>query len=404
MAEPKKLFSFEFVTLIFISFFAFCNMAVFYSFFDYLAGIGIPVEWRGFLLGLEPMSAFAMRLAVIPLLHLGNAVRVMTLALTMLVVALWSYSWAVTVPSLIVLRIFHGAAFVLLVSASMSLVVHLIPAERSAQGFGIVSVSVLVPYAVMPLLTDSLLRYVENEAGIYAGVTAMAVPGLLLLEVLRRRLKKSMAGMGGSLTARPGLDDLKQNIRQPTVVIILGVTLLLYLSYSTVFFFMKSFAARAELGSSGVFFTISTLVIMGVRVLSGKFLDKINKVRGLQIFAVQLVMCFISFGFVRSEWMYRLLAGYYGLCIGVFVPLLNSAMFLASPPRLRGLNTNLSLFMMDAGFFLGPCLGGMLVAAGCSFGLLFNVCAGFLAIGLALLTVLDRRTVSDARYGRGEAV
>ena len=73
MAEPRQPFTFEFVCLCFVSFFAFCNMSVFYSFFSYLGHIGIPEKWRGFLLGLEPMTAFVLRLAIIPRLHLGNA-------------------------------------------------------------------------------------------------------------------------------------------------------------------------------------------------------------------------------------------------------------------------------------------------------------------------------------------
>ncbi len=176
MAEPRKLFTFEFVSLCFVSFFAFCNMAVFFSFYGYLARLGIPVEWRGLLLGLEPMSAFALRLAIIPLLHLGNAVRVMMLALVMLVAALCSYLWVLTIPGLILLRVFHGAAFVLLVSASMSLLVHLIPRDRSAQGFGIMSVTVLVPYAVMPLVTDLLLPMLPSEAYLYAGSRSWPCP------------------------------------------------------------------------------------------------------------------------------------------------------------------------------------------------------------------------------------
>ncbi len=38
MRENERLFTFEFVSLNVISFFAFCNMSVFYSFFGYLAG------------------------------------------------------------------------------------------------------------------------------------------------------------------------------------------------------------------------------------------------------------------------------------------------------------------------------------------------------------------------------
>ncbi len=391
MAEPRKLFTFEFVSLCFVSFFAFCNMAVFFSFYGYLARLGIPVEWRGLLLGLEPMSAFALRLAIIPLLHLGNAVRVMMLALVMLVAALCSYLWVLTIPGLVLLRVFHGAAFVLLVSASMSLLVHLIPRDRSAQGFGIMSVTVLVPYAVMPLVTDLLLPMLPSEAYLYAGVTVMALPALILLEVLRRRVAKQAAGIDGTLMMRPSLAELRQNLRQRPVVLLLGVNLLVYLAYATVFFFMKSFAIHVHLGQGGTFFIIATLVMIAVRVLSGPLFDRVDKVRMLQVFTFQLVLCFVSFGFIRSPTIYYLLAGYYGLCIGVTLPLLNAALFLASPEHLRGMNTNLALFTMDAAFFVSPCVGGMFLAAGFSFGTLFDLCGGLLALSLVLLIVLRQR-------------
>ena len=65
--DDGKLFTYEFLMLNLVIFFSFCNMAVFYSFFDYLDRIGIPAHWRGFLVGLEPMSAFVLRLAVVPI-------------------------------------------------------------------------------------------------------------------------------------------------------------------------------------------------------------------------------------------------------------------------------------------------------------------------------------------------
>lgn len=399
MEEPKKLFTFEYVALCFISFFAFCNMSVFYSFFSYLGRIGIPEEWRGFLLGLEPMSAFALRLAVIPLLHIRNAVGVMMLALAMLVAALCSYSWALTIPSLVVLRIFHGAAFVLLVSASMSLVVHLIPKEKSAQGFGILSVAVLVPYAVMPLATDSLLHYVKNEAQIYAGITIMAAPAMILLEILRRRIKSASLDMDDAFMKRPGREELRQNFKQPGVSLILVVCLLVYLCYATVFFFMKTFTQGTPVGQSGIFFTIATLVMIAVRVLSGTLLDRIDKVRVLKIFIAQLILCLALFAFVHSTLFFYILAGYYGLCIGVILPVLNAALFLASPAKLRGLNTNLALFMMDAGFFLSPYIGGMFVAAGFPVSALFDICAAFLALSLILLSIVGWQMVGRPAEG-----
>ncbi|MCE5334962.1 MAG: MFS transporter [Desulfobacteraceae bacterium] len=395
MAEAKKLLTFEFVAINFVYFFAFCNMAVFYSFFEYLGKLGIPPEWRGLIVGLEPMSACALRLAIIPLLHLGNAIKVMMLALGMLVIALCSYMWVSDIPGLIVLRIFHGAAFVLLVSATMSLVVHLIPAERSAQGFGIVSIASLVPYAVMPLVTEGLLDRAGGEARIYAWITVMAAPGMVLLEVLRRRSKTWIEGIAGTLMKRPRLEEVTANLRQPGIAFLLGVCLFIYFVYSTVFFFMKSFSVQAGLEQGGIFFTICTIMLIAVRTIGGSAFDKVNKIRVLQIVSALLVLCFVLFGQIRSARMYYAMAVYYGLCMGIFMPVLTASLFVASPAHLRGLNANLALFMMDAGFFLSPYLGGALLSSGTSFAGLFETCAVCVGAGLILLIRLERGTSGE---------
>jgi MFS family permease len=388
--DNRKLFTFEFLSLNLVIFFSFCNMAVFYSFFSYLERIGIPAEWRGFLVGLEPMSAFVLRLAAVPMLHAGNAAASMLIALTMIVAALCSYGWVVTIPGLVALRIFHGAAFVLLVSASMALVAHFIPREKSGQGFGFVSVSVLVPYTVMPLVTEILLRYTQNEAQIYRGVTVLAAPAFVLLVILRKRLKSALSGLESALISRPKLEEIRRNLKEPGIALLLAVNLFLYLSYASVFFFMKGHAAVSSLGEVGGFFTISTIVMIALRISGGLFFDKIDKTRMLQVFTFLLVPCFVLFGYMHTPCMLYLMAGYYGLCIGFVMPLLNASLFDVSPPHLRGVNINLALFVMDAGFCLSPYAGGAFIASGHSYGSLFNICAGFIFVNLVLLIVFGK--------------
>jgi MFS family permease len=324
------------------------------------------------------------------MLHVGNAATAMLIALTMIVAALCSYGWVVTIPGLVALRIFHGAAFVLLVSASMALVVHFIPKGKSGQGFGFVSVSVLVPYAVMPLVTEILLRYTQNEAQIYRGVTMLAAPAFVLLLMLRKRLKISLGGMEGALISRPKLEEIRRNLKEPGIVLLLAVNLFLYLSYASVFFFMKGHAAVSSLSEVGVFFTISTLVMIALRLSGGLFFDKIDKIRMLQVFTFLLVPCFVLFGYMNTERMLFLMAAYYGLCIGFIMPLLNASLFDVSPPHLRGVNINLALFVMDAGFCLSPYAGGAFIASGHSFGSLFDICAGFILVNLVLLIVFGK--------------
>ncbi|MDR3555049.1 MAG: MFS transporter [Syntrophobacteraceae bacterium] len=395
--DDRKLFSIEFLMLNLIIFFSFCNMAVFYSFFDYLGRIGIPAHWRGFLVGLEPMSAFVLRLGAVPLLHAKNAATAMIVALIVIMAALCSYGWVVTVHGLIILRVLHGAAFVLLVSAAMALVVYFIPEGKSGQGFGFISVSVLVPYAIMPPLTELLKAYTQNEAQIYRGVSILAIPALLLLVVLKKRVSKVLGGVEGVLVRRPKIDEIRKNLKDPRISLLLGVNLFIYISYATVFYFMKGNAAAGSITAVGWFFTIATLVMIALRLAGGVFFDKLDKTRTIQVFMLLLIPCFVLLGHMRSNVMLFFLAGYYGLCIGFILPLLNALLFDVSAPELRGVNVNLALFAMDAGFFLSPWLGGVLISSGGSFAFLFSLCGGFIFVNLVLLVVLRRLGASGAR-------
>lgn len=386
MSEPDRpLLNREFLLLCGVSFFAFCNMAVFYGFYAHMAAIGIPVEWRGWLLGLEPFTAFVLRLALIPLIGTTNAARLLMVGLVLLVVALLGYQVATTVSLLIPLRILHGAAFVLLVSATVTLVVRFIPEDRSAQGFSVFSLANLLPYALMPPLTEALMPHVGGAATLYAAVSVLALPAMLLLYLSRRRLAAAVADTDEAMGGRPDRTALREDLRTPAVLLLLGVNLCVYLVYSAVFFFTKTLAEGFAPDAVGLFFTLSTVALIATRLLGGMVLDRLPKLPVLRLALGFIALCLIGLALARSELWLLALAVPYGIGVGLALPMLNAALFLASPPALRGVNTNLGLFMMDAGFFLTPWVGGAFLAAGGSVGHILAAGAGLMVLAVALL-------------------
>ena len=65
-------------------------------------------------------------------------------------------------------------------------------------------------------------------------------------------------------------------------------------------------------------------------------------------------------------------------------------MFEHSSRQFQGINSNLMLFMMDAGFFLCPVIMGEILASGGSFRLLFLICSTTSLALIALLAGLSR--------------
>lgn len=386
--DEKSLFTFEFMALCLVIVTAFCNVSVFYSFYYYLGTIEIPVVWRGFLVGLEPMAAFGLRLFVLPWLHVRNAYGVTMIALVLLIVVSCSYPWVTTVTAMIILRVIHGGVFVLLTSAVISLMVNFIPSEKSGQGFSTLAVATMIPYAIIPSFTELLLPHVRSAADIYAGVSIFSVAAILLMAVLRRRIVNTLSGMDAVLMRRPTFMEIRDNFKQHAVVILLLVMLFIYLAHATFFYFMKNLALQTGIGNVGVFFTVSMVTMIGVRLFGAALFDRLDKLRLTMIVLVLLTACLIALPNVNTLAFYYLLAVVYGGAMGVALPILNALIFAASAPALRGLNTNMTLFAMDAGYFLTPYLGGMLITLGAGFNTLFYTAAGFTLLCLTLMIML----------------
>ena len=379
--------TFEFTALCLILVMAFCNVSVFYSFYYYLGEIRVPLVWRGFLVGLEPMAAFALRLLVLPWLHLRNAYAIAMAALVLLIAVSCSYLWVTTVAGLIVLRILHGAVFVLLTSAAISLMVHFIPAGKSIQGFSTISVATMIPVAIVPPAAEALLPHVRSAADIYAGISVFSLAGILLMLIIHDRILAALGKMDEALMRRATPVEIRDNFRSRDILILLSAILIVYLANATFFYFLKNLSLQTGVGHVGVFFSISMVMMIGVRLFGTMLLDRLNKMKLLMAVLPMLVVCIALLPGIKSPVAYYLIAVLYGGGIGIALPVFNALLFSASAPGLRGLNTNMTLFAMDAGYFLMPYLGGLLITLGAGFGMLFYAAAGFILIGLALIFV-----------------
>lgn len=181
-------------------------------------------------------------------------------------------------------------------------------------------------------------------------------------------------------------------LKNRNVSLMLGASLLIFLSSTLLFFFMKDFGASLGLANAGLFFTVSTGATIAVRVAGSGFFDRVDKRRTLVLTFCVLAGCYGAYALVRAPLPFLLAAAVFGACMGVALPLLQSALFVLAEPAHRGLNANLMLSTMDAGYFLGPYLGGMILAAGLPHAWLFRLSAA-MALGAGLL--VHRSTAQD---------
>jgi MFS family permease len=375
-----RLWSFEFCAICAISVLAFCNLAIFYGFYGYLAEIGIPPAWRGPLLAMEPLTALLVRPFLGRFLTVGNGVTFMRVGLCLATASLLSYPFTTSIPLLICVRILHGAGFVTVVGGLMGILTAFLPREKSAQGFGLFSVTILLPNAFMPPFVELLLPHLPGHGAAYAVAAPLMLPAFLLLVPLGRKTRQMAARMPAGQTERPDWADVRRGLAAPGVLLLVGANMFLVGAHSLVFFFMRDFAVSIGAANPGLFFTFANAATIGLRVVFGEALNHVDQGRMLFRAFAGLALLLPLFGLAGGPAVLWLMAIGYGTGIALTMPLINAGMLTISPPRLRAFNANLLMLAVDAGFFAGPMLGGALVAGGWTRPELFILGGGLLAL------------------------
>ncbi len=376
MKTEDTLFTRDFLILNAILFLTYSNIAVFFQFPFYLEHrLGIAPQWIGLLIGVFAFTGLVVRPFASAWIHPANARRAIFWSAAGVVLSLVLYHGASTVGSISVVRIVHGFTYVIFGTAVMTEIVVCVPPRRSGQAFGLIAVITLLPYAVMP----PLLKPLSAKLGGF--VTVLLWLGLVMALVLplSSLLGRAPTGDGERQRARISWQDFVANARDLNMILLFLVSLFLFTAFAATFFYLKGYGLEKGLSNPGWFFTLSTGMEIGVRVLFSSYFDRIDKVRALGLSMALLGVVFLVLAVTRSHALFLVLAVVFGLCMGVAMPLLNSLIFDCSEPRFRPLNTNLSLEMFQGGFFLGSLLGG-LVLARWGYTTIFHAC-GALCLG-----------------------
>lgn len=386
MTSTKTLYNFGFISLTAFVLFAFCNLAVFFSFYSYLATLPIPTYWHGLLIGLLSVSALIIRPFISTILTPYNAIKGIVIGLILTIISLLLYSQAQSLLLMVLLRILHGMAFVTLMSSSITLLMVFMPINKSGQGFGIVTIATLLPYAVIPYILEKFFNNTPLGT-VYALMALMILPAGFILIPLTRYLKKHQTKDTHSNQRLPR-GSLWINVRQKKILALLLANGLLFATFSLIFFFLKTFCDESGIGNPGLFFTISTGTMVAIRIFFGTLFDKFNKAILIIASLLTLVTGLTLLVFAESGSTFYGAALLYGVGVGAATPLMNGLMFTISQPVYRGLNANLMMEMVDVGFFLGPTLCGIALSTGFSQSTIISVSIGSIILAATLMIPL----------------
>lgn len=385
-AGSGSLWNKDLIVIYGVIFLAYANISVFFQFFNYLKTLGLDESGSGFLIGVFSIASLLVRPIISPLIHRGNVRFYLALGTLLAVSSLASYTPVTGFWSMCLARIFHGVAFTILGAALMTLLVDYIPPDRSAQAFGLLGIIVVLPNTVVPPLVPFLMARLGGFTQVlllFAGITLLILP--LVLTAGRKSRNR-----GGSLPdQRLTWPEIIANLKEPRILLLLIAMLLLYSSHALVFFFLAGYAKSIALAGAGFFFTLTSVGEIGVRLAAGSFFDRENKTRVTSLTLLGLAAAYALLGHASEKWLFFPLGMVLGVGWGVAMPVLNGLMFDISKPETRAFNTNLGLQTFQAGFFLGPFVGGFVVEHG-GFSVLFYLCSALSIAGALFLSIIGR--------------
>lgn len=398
---PQTLLSRDFILLFCMTMFCNSFIAVFYCFEQWLEGMTISPNWRGVLLA----SMFAMvllfrPLASVLLLRRGKlAAMAVSIVISSCVMLGYSHVGGPHVIGMIwALRIVQGIALAVFSSCTVAVLVSCIPKGQSARGFAIFSLTMLLPYSIIPAAAEPILSLLGGEAGLFAASALLGLPSLLMLIPLAPRLRTpEMAPEdGGGMSGRA----LWQAVSRSGLLFVYLACLAFSIMTVQAIFFIKGLCSVTG-ANPAWFFSIYTLTIILVRLAGSNRLDTMPRYRVTLLCSVVLACCMLGLAW-GPLWAFVPLTCLYGLGLGLLYPLLAAAVYDRSSPATRSINSNVMMATFDASGMLAPLIGGMVINAGFGYRGVFtataisvSLCGCFMLADRLRLALRERRQIPE---------
>lgn len=425
----------------------------------YVALYGGTAAYAGVLAAVFSGAAAVVRLLSGPLIDGRGRRIVMLFGFAVLIVGTVGPLFTHDVAPFVVFRILQGAGFSAVTTASATAAADALPASRMGEGIGYYGLGQALSMSVGPALALALVS-TDPPENLFVGTTAIAAVGLAMIflcryekhpemlpeeAIYRRRLEEGeseaarrgtaeagkeskqveAAGRAGaakalevtgragaaeaieaaetttstaqsSMEGRPKRESIASRIFEKHALPGTLPMIALSPAFGFVIFFVGLYGASLGVGNAGLFYTLSAVSMILVRLKSGAFMDRFAPIKilpvalacGLVAFAMLVACGTVLDGAPVRDAVFNLAGIVYGFCSGIALPLNQSVAVKNTPPERWGAANALFQLAIDVG------IGGTCIIWG-----IVNDCFGFpVAICCAMCCIVASYLVARAVY------
>jgi MFS family permease len=362
-SKQEKLWNKDFLLIIIINFLVFMNhIMVLNTFPMFLKGVlGLDEGVAGIAAVAFSGVAVVLRPIVGWLLNNGKRKAILVVGLVgMLLMPLgylcsdllagMGYAISAAIVLALVCRMLQGASLAFSNTTTATIASDALPQSRFAEGMGYFGMATALATSMAPAL--SLVLKEVSWALMFAVTSLFMVVALVLFLCLRTHQKPVAEKQPLTVKGLIDGDAVPASL----------ICLVFLLTYGALENFLSSFAEEEGLPSGGVFFLITAVMLVLVRLTIGKLADQ--KGEGIFVYTCNAAMlvAFLLLALCPNRVTFYLSAVLAGYAFGGIEPALQSMAVHIAPPERRGSANSTFLCAYDIGLGCGGGIAGVLIS------------------------------------------
>ena len=321
---------------------------------DYLESLG-GKEYIGYIIALFTLTAGFSRPFSGKLTDTIGRVPIMAFGSIVCFVCSGIYPFVHTVFGFLLLRFLHGFSTGTKPTATAAYVADIIPEDRRGEAQGMLGIFTATGMSIGPTIGSYLATFTTINVMFYTS-SAFALGSILILLNMKETLPKAQKQPFSLKLFKIGWID----IFEPRVLPAFVVMLLLCFSSGVILTLVADQTKLLGMTNKGLFFTISTIASLLVRVLFSKTSDKYGRIPVLIISAVLMIISMIMFAVVDSVTVFVLASISFGFSWGLNTPTLMAWTVDLSHENYRGRALATTYIALEAGIGIGALFAGYL--------------------------------------------
>ncbi len=292
------------------------------------------------------------------------------------------YIYATSIPMLIATRICLGATFAILTTASNTIAIDVLPANKRAEGIGYFGALIVISMAVGPMAGLYLMDLMS-----YMGLFTVALGSCVVGTIV------------GSLVKTPHRESViaPSKISLDRFLLIDGVSMaaimtFIYFLYGSLMAYVSIYVKECGINiNSGQFFLLFSIGIIIARITSGRYLSR--GLHNLLVF-VGLICIFVAggvFSLLLTKITFPISSLIIGFGFGLVAPPVQAMIVDLVPHNRRGTANSTYFIALDFGSGMGMLTGGMIAHAGDGFKTTYMIGVVFVAVAILLYCLFSRK-------------